>query len=49
MVDTHTKGHLIYVSSISGKLGLAFREAYCASKHALIGFADALRAEVFSL
>lgn len=40
-------GHLLVTSSISGKLGSPMRAGYCGSKHALHGFFDALRAEVY--
>ena len=40
------QGYFIVVSSVLGKLGLPGRSAYCASKHALHGFFDTLRAEV---
>lgn len=40
-------GHILATSSVSGKLGSPMRAGYCASKHALHGFFDALRAEVF--
>ena len=39
-------GHLVVVSSLVGKFGTPRRSAYAASKHALHGFFDALRAEV---
>ena len=39
-------GHLVITSSVSGKIGVKQRAGYCASKHALHGFFDALRAEV---
>jgi short-subunit dehydrogenase len=39
-------GHFIVVTSVLGKFGLPGRSAYCASKHALHGFFDSLRAEV---
>jgi len=39
-------GHLVVISSLLGKFGIPLRSAYCASKHALHGFFDALRAEV---
>lgn len=39
-------GKLIFISSIAGKVGLPLRTAYCAAKHGLIGYADALRAEL---
>ncbi|MEZ4884463.1 MAG: SDR family oxidoreductase [Chitinophagales bacterium] len=39
-------GHIVTLSSIAGKLGTPMRSAYCAAKHAVIGFMDSLRAEV---
>ncbi|MFQ3244166.1 MAG: short-subunit dehydrogenase [Arenicella sp.] len=39
-------GHLVVTSSISGKIGVPFRTGYCAAKHAMMGFFDALRTEV---
>ena len=39
-------GLIISISSVAGKIGTPMRSAYCAAKHALIGFMDALRAEV---
>lgn len=39
-------GHIVVVSSILGKVAVPQRSAYCASKHALHGFFDSLRAEV---
>jgi short-subunit dehydrogenase len=41
-------GQIAVTSSLSGKLGSPHRSGYCASKHALHGFFDALRAEVYS-
>jgi NAD(P)-dependent dehydrogenase (short-subunit alcohol dehydrogenase family) len=41
-------GVIINVSSIFGKRGVPFQTAYCASKFALAGFSEALRAEVMS-
>ena len=40
-------GHIVTVSSVVGKFGTARRSAYAASKHALHGYYDALRAEVY--
>lgn len=40
-------GHLVVTSSVAGKLGTKQRSGYCASKHALHGFFDALRAETY--
>lgn len=42
----HQLGHFVVISSLSGKFGVALRTAYAASKHALHGFFDSLRAEV---
>jgi dehydrogenase/reductase SDR family protein 7B len=38
-------GHLVPISSVIGHVGIPMRSAYAASKHALHGFFDALRAE----
>lgn len=40
-------GHIAVTSSISGKLGTPMRSGYCATKHALHGFFDSLRSEVW--
>lgn len=42
-------GHFVVTSSIAGKVGVKQRSGYCASKHALHGFFDALRGEVSAL
>ncbi len=39
-------GALLFISSIAGKVGVPMRTAYCAAKFGLIGYADALRAEL---
>ena len=39
-------GHIIVISSLVGKLGTPLRSTYSASKHALHGFFDSLRAEL---
>lgn len=39
-------GHIIVISSVSGKLSVPVRSAYSASKHALHGFFDTLRLEL---
>lgn len=44
---TQQSGHFVAISSVSGKIGVPLRSAYCAAKHALIGFFDSLRAEVW--
>lgn len=43
------KGHVVFVNSLSGKIGIPFRTGYCGSKHALAGFTDSLRSEVQDL
>lgn len=40
-------GHIVVISSVMGKISLPNRSMYAASKHALHGFFDALRIEVF--
>jgi short-subunit dehydrogenase len=40
-------GHIVAISSLLGKFGAPRRSAYCASKHAIVGFCDALRSEVY--
>ena len=42
---TARAGHFVMMSSLAGKAGSALRSGYCAAKHALIGYSDALRAE----
>ena len=37
--------HIIAISSVAGRIGAPLRTAYCAAKHGLIGYMDALRAE----
>ncbi len=39
-------GHIVVISSISGKFGFPLRTAYSASKHALQGYFESLRAEL---
>lgn len=41
------KGHFVVTSSVAGKLGTKLRSGYSASKHALHGFFDSLRAETY--
>jgi short-subunit dehydrogenase len=41
-------GHIVVISSLLGKFAAPTRSAYCASKHALHGFFDSLRAEEFA-
>ena len=40
-------GHIVVTSSLAGKFGIPLRSGYCAAKHALHGFFDALRVEVW--
>jgi len=40
-------GHIIAISSVMGKIGTPLRSAYAAAKHALHGYFDCLRAEVW--
>lgn len=40
------RGHLVVVTSVVGKIGTPLRSSYSASKHALHGFFDSLRAEI---
>ncbi len=42
-------GQFIMISSVAGKAGAPLRTAYSAAKHGLVGYADALRAEVTML
>lgn len=39
-------GNVVVISSLQGKIGLPFRSSYSASKHALQGYFDSLRAEL---
>jgi len=39
------RGHVVNVASGAGKVGVAYGTSYCASKHGLVGFTHALRAE----
>ncbi|TYP93319.1 Short-chain dehydrogenase [Fodinibius salinus] len=41
-------GHIIVTSSVVGKFGTQLRSSYAASKHALHGYFDSLRQEVFN-
>ena len=42
------KGAIAVISSVQGKIGVPFRSSYAASKHAVQGYFDCLRAEVTS-
>ncbi|WP_310496948.1 SDR family NAD(P)-dependent oxidoreductase [Sandarakinorhabdus sp.] len=41
------QGRIVNNASVAGKVGSPLRTGYCAAKHALVGWSDALRAEVF--
>ena len=45
---TRQRGAIVIVSSIAGLMGYARMGGYCATKFALVGFAEALRDEVMS-
>ena len=40
-----SRGHVVNIASGAGKVGVAYGTSYCASKHGLVGFTNALRAE----
>ena len=42
-------GHIVAISSVAGRVGVPLRTGYCAAKHGLIGYMDALRSEVQTL
>ena len=39
------RGHIVNIASGAGKVGIPYESAYSASKHGLVGFTSALRAE----
>jgi short-subunit dehydrogenase len=39
------RGHVVNIASGAGKVGVPYGTSYCASKHGLVGFTNALRAE----
>jgi short-subunit dehydrogenase len=41
------QGHFVVITSVVGKIGTPLRSSYSASKHALHGFFDSLRAELY--
>ena len=40
------RGHLVNIASVAGKAGAAGGVTYCATKHAVVGLSEAIRAEV---
>jgi short-subunit dehydrogenase len=45
-VPKASSSRLVVISSVSGLIGVPYRTVYCASKHALTGFANSLRMEL---
>jgi short-subunit dehydrogenase len=45
-MSARKSGYIVIISSVAGKVGAPLRTAYCAAKHACVGYYDALRAEV---
>jgi dehydrogenase/reductase SDR family member 7B len=41
----HRTGKVVTISSVAGRIGVPLRTAYCAAKHGIVGYMDALRAE----
>ena len=41
----NNKGHIVTIASMAGKAGISKLVDYCASKHAAVGFDEALRFE----
>jgi len=46
LMAARRSGHLVAISSVAGRVGAPLRTGYSAAKHGLIGYCDALRAEV---
>ncbi len=46
LMQKNNYGKIVLISSITGKIGVPNRSTYSASKHALIGYFDSLRAEL---
>ena len=40
------RGHLVQIASIAGKMGFPGGATYCASKHAVVGLSESIRAEL---
>jgi len=45
-IEKHS-GRFVVITSVTGKVGTPLRSTYAASKHALHGFFDSLRAEIY--
>jgi NADP-dependent 3-hydroxy acid dehydrogenase YdfG len=39
-------GHLVQIASVAGKMGFSGGATYCATKHAVVGLSEAIRAEL---
>lgn len=48
LMAARRSGHIVMIASVAGRVGPVLRTAYAAAKHGLIGYGDALRAEVES-
>lgn len=46
-MQARKSGQIVVMSSVLGKMGVPYRSAYAASKHAIHGFFDSLRAELY--
>jgi dehydrogenase/reductase SDR family member 7B len=46
LMAARRSGHIVMIASVAGRVGPVLRTAYAAAKHGLIGYGDALRAEV---
>jgi short-subunit dehydrogenase len=46
LMAARRSGHIAVVSSVAGKVGAPLRSGYSGAKHAVIGYFDAIRAEV---
>jgi len=40
------RGHLVQIASVAGKMGFPGGATYCASKHAVVGLSESIRAEL---
>lgn len=47
VMQARKSGQIVVISSVLGKIGVPYRSAYAASKHAIQGFFDSLRAELY--
>ncbi len=48
LMRAQKSGTIVVTSSVAGKFGTPLRSGYCAAKHAVMGFFDSLRAEVWA-